>query len=96
MNTTICVTRKILRNRWAQGFVALVLISGVVFLVWGGLGLSALFGGLGGLLLPFLLTGGRNPVITGEDELPRSKPNYGWKWDGSVDDGGDPYGNDMF
>lgn len=68
--------------------VLLTIATATAYLFWGGLGLAALFGGVVGLGLPLLL--GESSEMT-EDNIRHG----GWKWDGSPDDGGSPYGRSI-
>lgn len=69
--------------------VLLTIAAATAYLFWGGLGLTALCGGVVGLGLPLLL---------GEcSEATQDRMRHGgWKWDGSPDDGGCPYGHSIF
>lgn len=75
--------RTVLHNRFALGAMALVVVIAAVYLVWGGMGLSALGGGLFGLGLPLVL--GESRPWTDGDQLDYDRR---WKWDGSSNDDG--------
>lgn len=61
----------------------LIAAAGVVYLVWGELGLAALGGGAAGLVLPLLL--GNSKPWTAKDQAEHDRR---WKWDGSSNDDG--------
>jgi hypothetical protein len=77
--------RKISRARWALGALTLAAAVGIVYLVWGAMGLSALAGGAVGIAIPLLL--GPSKRWTAEDQLDYDRR---WKWDGSPNDDGLP------
>lgn len=73
----------------ATGTVLALVVCGATYLLWGEIGLIGLGGATVGLGLPLLL---------GESEAVQSHGLVGarWKWDGTPDDGGDPYGEGIF